>query len=165
MVAGANAVPQRGPVTVEDRALDQLNAGFGNYDGALLSVTRSGIVTNRSTNPPATTAASADPDDVFGFSTASNPSAALFTTGTGTLLVGGTVVATVANANGTLSITFTSGNGVIPTTALVNDVLQRITYRNTNPAAPTGVVLAFSLRDGPTSNNVTTTITLPVLIN
>ena len=89
--------------------------------------------------------------DTFGF----NTSGALFTVSGSNLQSGGQTFATFANTNGVLSINFTS-SGTPATTALVNDVAQRITYRNDTPAGD--AALRFTLSDGSLSNTADVTV-------
>ena len=55
--------------------------------------------------------------------------------------------ATFSISGGTLTINFTSSTA-IATTALVNEVLQHITYTNTSDAPPTSVTLDYTFNDG-----------------
>lgn len=112
--------------TVYDAVLGALNSGNGNWAGASLSLQRTGT---------------AHTADVFGFNTAG----ALFTVSGSNLQASGQTFATFTNAAGILTVNFTS-SGTTSTTARVNDVLQRITYRNDTPSGDTQ--LTFSLSDG-----------------
>ncbi|MEO1520733.1 MAG: cadherin-like domain-containing protein, partial [Cyanobacteria bacterium J06633_2] len=120
-------------VTIADAELDVLNSGNGNYSGALL------IVTNGTGIP--------DPDEVFSIASMTN-----ITINGNSLEVGGQAIATFFSTGGTLNIIFTDANGTIPTTALVNEVLQAIQYENTNdnPGSSTDINLLFN--DGNTGS-------------
>ena len=80
---------------------------------------------------------------MFGFDTAG----ALFTVSGNDLKFGGATFATIVNADGMLTITFTSAE-TPATTALVNDVLRHVTYTNTSDAPPGQVALAYVFSDG-----------------
>ncbi len=115
-------------VTVSDAELDTLNGGAGLYTGASFTLARTG---------------GAVAEDVFGFDT----TGALFTVSGNDLKSGGVTFATIVNADGMLSITFTSA-GTPATTALVNDVLRHITYTNTSDTPPGQVALEYVFSDG-----------------
>ncbi|MBX3623897.1 MAG: DUF4347 domain-containing protein [Rhizobacter sp.] len=116
--------------TLADADFGALNSGNGNWSGGSLTVQRSG------------TAISAD---TFGF----NTTGALFTvsgtSASGNLQSGGLTFGTYTNTGGVLTVSFTS-SGTAATTALVNNVAQRITYGNDTPAGDATV--RFSLSDG-----------------
>ncbi|NLS12186.1 DUF4347 domain-containing protein [Vibrio sp. SM6] len=123
-------------VTVSDTELDALNGGVGNYDGATLTIARSG---------------GANANDVF----ANNGLLGALTEG-GNLVYNGTTVGTVTtNSNGTLTLTFNSN----ATTALVNSVLQNITYANSANEPAGSVVLNFTFNDGTDNNSGTNQVT------
>ena len=131
---GGTAVVLDANVTVSDTELDALNTTNGNYAGASLTIARNG---------------GANADDSFGF----NASGGVTLSGSN-LQSGGNTIATFSQSSGTLTVTF-ANNGTIPTTALVNTVLQNITYSNGN-ATPTGTVtLDWTFNDG-TSNSTGT---------
>ena len=113
-------------VSLADAELDALNGGNGNWSGASLVIQRNGTAVS---------------SDVLGFDT----SGALFTVSGSNLQSGGQTFATFTNTGGVLTITFTS-SGTTATTALVNDVAQRITYRNDTPAGDASMRL--TLNDG-----------------
>ncbi|PPL00361.1 Ig-like domain-containing protein [Parapedobacter indicus] len=113
-------------VTLNDDELEAANGGNGNWAGANLTVQRAGFVV---------------PADVLDFST----SGALFTVSGNNLQSGGQTFASYTNTGGVLAITFTS-SGTIATTAIVNDVVRRITYRNDTPAGD--AIMRFALSDG-----------------
>ncbi|MEZ2770738.1 Ig-like domain-containing protein, partial [Comamonas jiangduensis] len=109
-----------------DTEFGTLNGGNGNWAGASLTIQRSGT---------------ALASDVLGFNTIG----ALFTISGSNLQSNGQTFATFTNVGGVLTITFTS-SGTAATTALVNDVAQRVTYRNDTPAGDT--TIRYSLNDG-----------------
>ncbi|WP_160020173.1 Ig-like domain-containing protein [Pseudomonas sp. 8O] len=117
--AGGNAL-------FSDTEFGALNGGNGNWAGASLTIQRNGTALG---------------NDVLGFNTAG----ALFTISGSNLQSGGQTFATFTNVGGVLTITFT-GSGTAATTALVNDVAQRVTYRNDTPAGDT--TIRYSLNDG-----------------
>ena len=115
-----------GSLTVSDVDLDARNGGGGDYGGASFTVQR----------------ASADPADTFAFA-----SGGLFTVSGSNLQVGGLTFATFTSVGGVLTISFTSA-AATATTALVNDVLNHISYTNTSDAPPASVTLNYTLDDG-----------------
>ncbi len=122
---GGSAVVIDSDVTVSDTELDALNGAQGNYDGASITIARAG---------------GAQSGDVFG---GSGSLSALVESGSVTY--NGTVVGTVTtNSAGTLTLTFNSN----ATTALVNSVLQNITYENTSDDPASIVSLSFVFNDG-----------------
>ncbi|WP_263011225.1 Ig-like domain-containing protein [Metapseudomonas otitidis] len=112
--------------SLADAELGALNSGNGNWSGASLVIQRNGTAVS---------------SDVLGFDTVG----ALFTVSGSNLQSGGQTFATFTNTGGVLTITFTS-SGTTATTALVNDVAQRITYRNDTPAGDANVKV--TLNDG-----------------
>jgi len=116
-----------GTLVVSDVELDALNGASGDYAGASFTVQRG--------TPNAA--------DTFGF----NTSGALFTVSGANIQVGGLTVATFTVVGGVLTISFTS-SGATATTALVNDIIQHITYTNTSDAPPSSVSLNYTLNDG-----------------
>ncbi|MDU9406990.1 Ig-like domain-containing protein [Pseudomonas sp. zfem001] len=112
--------------SLTDSELGALNGGNGNWSGASLVIQRDGTAVS---------------SDVLGFDT----SGALFTVSGSNLQSGGLTFATFTNTGGVLTITFTS-SATTATTALVNDVAQRITYRSDTPAGDANVKV--TLNDG-----------------
>ncbi|WP_112481183.1 beta strand repeat-containing protein [Vibrio variabilis] len=122
---GGSAVVIDSNVTVSDVELDALNSGQGNYDGASLTISRSG---------------GADNNDVFG-----NSGLLSNLIESGDLTYNNVVVGTVTtNSAGTLTLTFNSN----ATTAVVNSVLQAITYQNSSDDPSGSVGLSFVFNDG-----------------
>ncbi|YCO01827.1 beta strand repeat-containing protein [Vibrio sp. VNB-15] len=112
-------------VTVSDTELDALNGAQGNYDGSSITIARAGGAQN---------------GDVFG-----NGGALGTLVESSSFTYNGTVVGTVTtNSAGTLTLTFNSN----ATTAVVNSVLQNITYENTNDDPASTVSLSFVFNDG-----------------
>jgi len=126
-----------GDASVSDTELDALNGGNGDWAGATLTIQRSG---------------SAWSADTFGFDT----SGALFTVSGSNLQDGGQTFATFTNTNGVLTISFTSVD-TTATTALIQDVMQHITYRNDTPAGD--AVIRYTLSDGTSSATADVTVT------
>lgn len=128
--------------SLADAELGALNGGNGNWSGASLVIQRDGTAVS---------------SDVLGFDT----SGALFTVSGSNLQSGGLTFATFTNTGGVLTITFTS-SGTTATTALINDVAQRITYRSDTPAGDAAI--SFTLNDGAGgSASATTTVTSDVI--
>ncbi|UZT79130.1 Ig-like domain-containing protein [Ectopseudomonas chengduensis] len=127
--AGGNAL-------FSDTEFGALNGGNGNWAGASLTIQRNGTALG---------------SDVLGFDT----SGALFSIDGSNLQSGGETFATFTSVGGILTITFTS-SGTAATTALVNDVAQRITYSNDTPAGD--ATIRYSLNDG------TSTVTADVVV-
>ncbi|MFC4864763.1 Ig-like domain-containing protein [Pseudomonas sp. MAHUQ-62] len=114
-----------------------LNSGNGNWAGGSLTVQRSGTAVTT---------------DTFDFNTAG----ALFTVSGSNLQSGGQTFATFTSAGGVLTITFTS-SGTTATTALINDVAQRVTYRSDTPAGD--ATIQFALSDGASTATANVTVT------
>ncbi len=129
---GGSPVRLDADVTAADAELDALNAGNGDYAGASLTIARNG---------------GANADDSFGFDTAGAP----FTVSGGNLQAGGLTFATFTDAAGTLTVTFTS-SGTTATAALVDAVLQRVTYQNGSDDPPASVQLDWTFSDGNSGN-------------
>ncbi|MEP3121191.1 MAG: DUF4347 domain-containing protein, partial [Nisaea sp.] len=140
---GGAAVTLDANVTVSDVELDALNGGNGNYSGASLTVARNG-----GTNTV----------DSFGFDT----NGASFTVNGGNLQSGGNTFATFTNTGGTLTVNFTS-SGATATSALVDEVVQRVAYQNTGNDLSSNPQLDYTLNDGTGtstgSNQVTVSLT------
>ena len=99
--------------------------GANNWSGSTLALARHG---------------GANPDDVFGGTGAVSLTA-------GNLVVGGVTVGTYTQAGGQLAMTF-NGNA---TTARVDQLMQGITYSNTNLNPPGAVTIDYALNDGNTA--------------
>lgn len=127
-----------GDAAASDLERDALNGGFGDYAGGSVTVARFG---------------GANPDDVLGFDT----TGALFTVSGNNLQSGGLTFATFTNVGGQLSISFTS-SGTDATTALVSDVLKRISYDNSSSTPPASVSMVVTLSDGISSTAATSTV-------
>ncbi len=125
-----------GNADLGDTDLEALNGGAGDWSGATLTVQRNGTAVST---------------DTLGF----DLSGALFTVSGGNLQSGGQTFATFTNTGGVLTISFTS-SGTTATTALVNDIAQRITYRNDTPAGD--ATLRFTLSDGVASTTADVTV-------
>ncbi|WP_052088523.1 Ig-like domain-containing protein [Comamonas thiooxydans] len=135
-VGGTVSLDSSANATLADTEMGALNSGNGNWAGASLTVQR----------PTAVSA------DTFGF----NTSGALFTVSGNALQSGGLTFATFTNTGGVLTIAFTS-SGTAATTALINDVAHRVTYRSDTPAGDATV--RFTLSDGTSSATADTTVT------
>jgi VCBS repeat-containing protein len=115
-------------IQVSDANLGALNGGLGNYTGASLTLARHG---------------GANSEDTFSF----DATGATFTISSGNLQSGGLTFATFTNAGGTLTINFVN-TGTLPTTALVQNVLQHIAYEDTSDNPPASVQLDYLFSDG-----------------
>jgi hypothetical protein len=116
--------------TASDVELNALNGGNGDYSGASLTIARH---------------LGANAQDAFAFSAAG----ATFTVSGNALQAGGQTFATFASVGGVLTIDFTS-SGTPATTALVNNVMQHVTYANQSDAPPASVTLDYTFSDGNT---------------
>jgi VCBS repeat-containing protein len=128
--AEGDTVVLRHTIAVSDIEVDALNGGLGDYSSAILSLQReSGAVAA----------------DVFGFDTAG---ANFIVVGNALQTLSGDSFASFSSAGGVLTLTF-GNNGATPTSALVNDVLQHITYtsHDDNPADG-DVAFRWELSDG-----------------
>ena len=123
--------------SLTDAEFGALNGGNGDWAGGSLTVQRSGTAIT---------------SDTLGF----NTTGALFTVSGSNLQSGGLTFATFTNLSGVLTITATS-SGTAATTALMNDVAQRITYRNDTPSGD--ATLRFTLNDGNSSTTADVTVT------
>ncbi|MBE9039810.1 DUF4347 domain-containing protein [Oscillatoriales cyanobacterium LEGE 11467] len=128
-----NFIPEGSPVvldsnaTVSDPELDATN-----YDGATLILERDG---------------GANGDDVFG----NSGNLDSLTQGNALVVDGTTIGAVTTNSGGTLELTF-NGNA---TQALVNQVLQQITYSNSSTTPPASAQINYTFGDGNTGTQGT----------
>lgn len=129
-------------VTISDTELDALNGTAGNYSGATLTIARNG---------------GANADDVFAES--GNLSAL---TAAGNLTFNSLVYGTVTtNSGGTLVLTFSDSSN-IPTTAIVNSIVQAITYSNSSDAPDASVTLDWTFNDGTANSTGTNQVAVSV---
>jgi len=119
-------------LAVSDADLDARNGGNGDYGGTSFGIGQ----------------AMPSADDTFSFSA----TGASFTVVGNTLQVGDNTIATFGVSGGALAIAFTSANGTVATTALVNDVLQHIQYTNASDTPPGSVTLLYLFDDGAPAN-------------
>ncbi|MBD1581572.1 tandem-95 repeat protein [Pseudoalteromonas sp. S16_S37] len=119
-------------MTVADTELDALNSGNGNYNGASLTIARSGGASSK---------------DVFSHSGL-----------LGTLVQGNafaynsiSVGTVTTNSSGTLVLSFNSS----ATSALVDGVLQAIAYGNSSEEPSSSVTLNYTFNDGTTNSTGT----------
>jgi hypothetical protein len=126
-----------GNALLSDTEFGALNGGNGNWVGASLTIQRNGTALS---------------SDILGFNTVG----ALFTISGSNLQSNGQTFAAFTNVGGVLTITFTS-SVTAATTALVNDVAQRVTYRNDTPAGDT--TIRYSLNDGTSTVTANTSVT------
>ncbi|WP_462173742.1 tandem-95 repeat protein [Pseudoalteromonas xiamenensis] len=137
---GGSTVVIDSDVVVADTELDALNSSNGNYNNASLTIVRNG---------------GASSEDVFG-----NSGLLSTLTESGSFSYNSTEVGTVTtNSAGTLKLTFNSN----ATSALVDNVLQTITYSNTSENPSTSVALNYTFNDGTSdsagTNQASVTIT------
>jgi len=115
-------------VTVSDVELGSLNGGNGNFAGASLTIVRNG---------------GADAQDTFSIQTGGS-----LTVAGSTVSAGGNVIASFdTSAAGQVTVTF-QDNGTIPTTALVNEVMQAIRYANIGDDPASNIQLTWTFSDG-----------------
>lgn len=115
-------------VTVVDADLDALNSGSGDYAGAVFTISRN-VASNS--------------EDDFQLTSGTN-----FTVNGANLQAGGLTFGQItADANGVLTISFTSQD-TAATSALVDEVLQHISYTNLSDTPPASVQLAAGFTDG-----------------
>ncbi len=127
-----SAVVLDGNVTVSDEELGSLNGGDGNFAGASVVLVRNG---------------GANASDVF-----SMISGGGLTVNGSNIESGGNVIASFdTSIDGELTITF-QNNGTIPTTALVNQVMQAIRYSNSSNDPASSVQIDWTFSDGNTGN-------------
>ncbi|MEI5637740.1 MULTISPECIES: Ig-like domain-containing protein [unclassified Pseudoalteromonas] len=138
-VENGSAVVIDSNVLVADTELDALNTGAGNYDGASLTITRNG---------------GANSQDVFG----NNGSLGTLTEGNTFTYNAATVGTVTTNSSGTLVLTFNSS----ATSAIVDSVLQNITYQNSSEAPPASVTLDFTFNDGTANSTGTNQATINI---
>jgi uncharacterized delta-60 repeat protein len=120
----ATAVALDSSVAIFDADLAALASGAGNYDGASITLARSGA---------------ADAQDLF------SALGQLTLTGvSGDAVLSGITVGSFTNSGGTLVITFNSS----ATQARVNEVLSRLAYANSSDAPPASVQFDWSFSDG-----------------
>ncbi|NIF86052.1 beta-propeller fold lactonase family protein [Comamonas sp. Tr-654] len=119
-------------LTLADAEHDAMNDGTGNYQGASLTVTRSG---------------GAQPDDSYALIAGNGLSV-----DNGQVLHDGTVVASFLVENGRLTIAFTSN----ASGAIANQVLQQISYHNTSNDPGPNVSLVLTVADAYSSSDSVT---------
>ncbi len=125
---GGSAVVLDSNVTVSDVELAALNGGNGNFAGATLVLVQNG---------------GANAADVFSMITGGN-----LTLNGSNIESGGNVIASFdTSTSGQLTITF-QNNGTIPTTALVNEVMQAIRYSNSSNDPASSVQIDWTFSDG-----------------
>tara|TARA_E500000318_G_scaffold35103_1_gene34341 strand:- start:2127 stop:7088 length:4962 start_codon:yes stop_codon:yes gene_type:complete len=136
---GGTAVQLDSNATISDTELDALNTAAGNYTGSSLTIARNG---------------GANAEDVFSFQTVGGVSLS-----GGNLVSGGNTIATFGQTNGTLTVTF-ANNGTTPTSAIVDSVLQGITYSNSGSAPTANVTLDYTFNDGTGNSTGTNQVTI-----
>ena len=121
-------------IAVSDVELGALNGGLGDYSGASLTLQRS---------------VGAASEDSFGFDITG---ADFIVSGNALQDLGGHTFATFSAAGGVLTISFGNG-GAVPTSTLVNEVLQLVTYTNARDDLPNaGADFAWTFDDGNTGS-------------
>ena len=114
-------------VTVADAELDALNGGLGNYNGASIQIADAAL---SATN-------------VFDF----NLGMSFVQRFGNELKIMGVTIAALSFGPGYIGINFTDTGFFTPTTAIVNEVLQRLTYANTSGNPPASVTLNYVITD------------------
>ncbi|MEL6750483.1 MAG: tandem-95 repeat protein, partial [Pseudomonadota bacterium] len=116
-------------VAISDSELDALNGGAGDYDGASLTLVRTG---------------GANTDDVLGFSDGNG-----ITLAGNVLVKNGQSIGTFdTTTSGQLTITFTNANGEVPTSADVDAILSQLTYANSSDTPDASVQIDWTFSDG-----------------
>lgn len=113
--------------SIGDTQLDRFNNGDGNYDGATLTIT---LGEGKSSA------------DILGFKAGNG-----LTLVGDSLQKGGQVIGSVTVADGVMTITFSDAQGVIPTTADVENTLRQITYANSSDVPAASVEVSIKLAD------------------
>ncbi|WP_239223123.1 DUF4347 domain-containing protein, partial [Comamonas aquatica] len=126
-------------VTVADTELDALNSGLGNYNGASITVARNG---------------GASSSDLFG----NSGLLGTLTQGQNFTYNGTTVGSVTSNSGGALTLTFNSN----ATSAIVDAVLQSLTYANNSDDPPTSVTLGWTFNDGSINSSGTNQAVLSI---
>ncbi|WP_226051981.1 putative Ig domain-containing protein [Dickeya chrysanthemi] len=120
-----SAVVMDNNVTVADTELGALNSGQGNYNGASITIARNG---------------GASSNDTFG----NSGLLGALTQGQNFTYNGTAVGSVTTNSGGTLTLTFNSN----ATSAMVDAVLQSLTYANSSDDPPASVTLNWTFNDG-----------------
>ncbi|WP_176716728.1 Ig-like domain-containing protein, partial [Pseudoalteromonas luteoviolacea] len=127
-----SAVAIDNDATVADTELDALNGGVGNYNGASLTISRNG---------------GANAQDIF-----ANLNLLGTLTQGSTFTYNGTNVGTVTtNSAGTLVLAFNAS----ATSAIVDGVIQSISYVNNSESPPSSVTLNYTFNDGTANSSGT----------
>ena len=119
-------------ITIASVVNDAHNSGSGDYNGAGVTITRTG---------------GANSDDVFTFASMTDVEVA----GNTLTTTSGSVIANFISANGQLEINFTSNHGATASTNLVDEIMQAVQYQNGNANPPGSVNLSYTFND---SSNV-----------
>ncbi|MGI9214122.1 MAG: beta strand repeat-containing protein, partial [Gammaproteobacteria bacterium] len=120
-----------GIVITDQNGLDSLNNNLGDYNGAKLTIMRSGGIS--------------DVHDVFYFG---NIIGVTVDSLNNQLLYNGHPIANFTNSSGKLELDFVSTSSTKVTTALVNSIVNAIEYSNTSILPPTQVTLNYLFSDG-----------------
>ncbi|MEC5342909.1 beta-propeller fold lactonase family protein, partial [Brenneria populi] len=112
-----------GLITLGDADYDALADGAGNYNGATISIARGG---------------GANGDDSYGFADGDG-----LTLADGTIYLDGAAIATFADDDGALTVTFTAD----VTTAVANRVLRQISYSNVSDDPGASIRLSVTVTD------------------
>ncbi|PWF21459.1 putative Ig domain-containing protein [Corticimicrobacter populi] len=123
----AAPVPLAPGATLQDTQMDAFNGGLGNYDGAVLTIR---LGEGKSTA------------DALGFQAGHDLSV-----NGNTLLKAGKAIGTLTNQDGVLTIRFSDGAGVKPTSVDVQNTLRQITYANSSDVPAASVAVAITLAD------------------
>ena len=137
-----SAVPLDTDVSVTDTELDADNSNAGNYNGASITITRSGGV---------------NADDRY----ANTGQLGTLTEGQPLVYNSQNYGTVTTNSGGTLKLTF-SNSSQTPTTAIVNAIMRAVTYSNASDAPDTSVVLNWVFNDGTSDSTGTNQTTVSV---
>ncbi len=142
----ADATAPRGAVTLTDAENDARNSGAGNYDLATIWVRRRQEISSidRLTGEVVVVDSAPTNDDAF----AIDATGKSFGLAGDRIEVGVNQVGSFSQVNGEFFVTFTDANGTVPTTALINEVLQSITFEYSGAGTPAGLVLDIEANDG-----------------
>ena len=133
---GDSAVLPVASLNLSDADYDALDGGAGNYNGASITISRSG---------------DANAADIFGFADGSG-----LTLSNGVISLNGTAIASFNNEDGTLAISFTAD----VTTATANLVLQQISYDNTSNDPGSTITLKVTVGDAYASSAMEVLLTV-----
>ncbi|GEK11095.1 tandem-95 repeat protein [Pseudoalteromonas peptidolytica] len=137
-----SAVAIDSDVVIADTELDALDSGVGNYNNASLTISRNG---------------GASSQDIFG----NGGLLGTLTEGNTFVYNSATIGTVTTNSAGTLVLTFNTS----ATSAIVDSVLQSITYQNSSEAPPSSVTLDYVFNDGEANSSGTNQAVVTITAN